>query len=147
MAGNLQRFDPQGPVSRFEPLRNFGNMFDLFDIMRPLRTLADEQLRIDVTETDQAYLVKAEMPGMKKEDIKVSIHGDEVSISAERKSEQERQEGNVVCRERFQGRMYRSFTLPQYVDEDNASATCHDGILELTLPKKAGTGAKQVMIQ
>lgn len=147
MAGSLQRFDPQGSMARFEPMRGLGNMFDLLDFMRPGRMLGDEHLRIDVSETDQAYLVKAEMPGIKKEDIKVSINGDEVTISGERSSETERQEGNVVCRERYQGRQFRSFTLPQYIDEDQASASCNDGVLELSLPKKAGAGAKQLTIQ
>lgn len=147
MAGSLQRFDPQGGISRFDPMRGFGSMLDLFDFMRPGRLAGDEQLRIDVNETDEAYTVKAEMPGFKKEDIKVAINGDQVSISGERSTEQEHKEGNVVCRERYQGRQYRSFTLPQFVDEEKASATCSDGVLELTLPKKAGSGARQLTIQ
>lgn len=147
MAGNLQRFDPEGSLARFEPMRGFGNMFDLLDFMRPGRLFGDGHLKIDVNETDQGYLVKAEIPGIKKEDIKVSINGDEVTISAERSSEQEQSEGNVVCRERYQGRQFRSFTLPQFVDEEKATASCHDGVLELNLPKKAGAGAKQLTIQ
>lgn len=147
MAGNMQRFDPQGGTQRFEPMRGIGNLFDVFDIMRPARLLGEETLKIDVHENDQAYMVKAEMPGIKKEDIKVSIRGDEVTISGERHSDQEHREGNVVCRERYQGKQYRSFTLPQFVDEEKASATCHDGILELTLPKKPGSGGKQLSIQ
>ncbi|MFC0134111.1 stress protein [Massilia eurypsychrophila] len=146
MAGSIQRFETQGGMSRFEPMRGIGNMFDMFDLMRPARVFEAESLRIDVNETDQAYLVKAEMPGIKKEDIKVSINGDEVTISGERDSQEERREGNVVCRERYQGRQYRSFTLPQSVDEEKATATCHDGVLELNLPKKAGSGAKQLTI-
>ena len=147
MAGSIQRFEPQGGVSRFEPMRGLENMFDMFDLMRPARLFGTESLRIDVNETDQAYLVKAEMPGIKKEDIKVAIHGDEVTISGERDSEEERREGNIVCRERYQGRQYRSFTLPQPVDEENATAKCHDGVLELNLPKRAGAGAKQLTVQ
>ena len=147
MAGSLQRFSPQGSLSRFEPMRGFDSLFDLFDIMRPGRSFGEDSLRIDVNETDQAYLVKAEMPGIRKEDIKVAINGDEVSISGERSGEDERKEGSVVYRERYQGRQYRSFTLPQPVDEEQATATCHDGILELTLPKKAGSGVKQLTIQ
>ncbi|QYF92985.1 Hsp20/alpha crystallin family protein [Massilia sp. PAMC28688] len=147
MAGSLQRFDPQGNVSHFDPMRGLGSMFDLFDFMRPGRMSGMDQLRIDVNETDEAYLVKAEMPGFKKEDIKVAINGDQVSISGERSTDQERKEGNVVCRERYQGSQYRSFTLPQLVDEEKASATCTDGVLELTLPKKAGSGARQLPVQ
>lgn len=147
MAGSLQRYEPAGSLSRFEPMLGLGNMFDLLDFMRPGRLFGEAQLRIDVHETDQAYLVKAEMPGIKKEDIKVAIDGDEVTISGERSGEEERTEGSVVCRERYQGRQYRSFTLAQPVDQDQASASCHDGVLELTLPKKAGGSARQLTIQ
>lgn len=147
MAGNLSRFDPQGALARIDPMRNVGSMFDMFDLMRPLRGLESERLRIDITENDQAYLVKAEIPGVKKEDIKVSIDGDEVTISAETDKQEERMEGNTVCRERYHGKQFRSFTLPQFVDEEKATASAHDGILELTLPKKAGTGGKQLTVQ
>lgn len=147
MAGSIQRFVPQGSLSRFEPMRGIGNMFDMFDFIRPGRFLGEENLKIDVNETDEAYLVKAEMPGIKKEDISVAVNGDEVTITGERSSDEERREGNIVCRERYQGRQYRSFTLPQPVDDEKATATCHDGVLELTLPKKAGAGAKQLSIQ
>lgn len=147
MAGNLMRFEPTSALSRFNPIRDFANAFDLFDIMRPLRMLENEPIRLDITETDQAYLVKAEMPGMKRDDIKVSIQGDQVTISAEESADQERTEGNIVCRERYHGKQFRSFSLPQHVDEEKALATCHDGVLELNLPKKGGTGAKQLTIQ
>lgn len=147
MAGNLQTVHSPSSLSRFDPMRSFGSMLDMFDLMRPTRMFADESLRMDVSETEQAYLVKAEIPGVRKEDIKVTINGDEVTIGGERESEQERKEGNVVCRERYQGRQFRSFTLPQFIDEEKATATCQDGVLELVLPKKAGAGARQLSIQ
>jgi HSP20 family protein len=147
MAGNLTRFSPSGAVSRFDPMRSFANALDMFDFMRPTRLLEDERIPLDINETDQAYLVKAEMPGVKREDIKVSIQGDQVTISADTDVQQERTEGNVVCSERYHGKQFRSFTLPQPVDEENAHATCHDGVLELSLPKRGGTGAKQLTIQ
>lgn len=147
MAGNLTRFDPPSPLARFNPMRNLVNAFDMFDIMRPTRMLEDQVIPVDITETDQAYLVKAEMPGVKREDIKVSIQGDQVTISAETNADEERTEGNIVCRERYHGKQFRSFSLPQSVDEDNAHATCNNGVLELNLPKKGGGGAKQLSIQ
>lgn len=147
MAGNLTRFEPHSSLGRFNPMRDLANAFDMFDFMRPMRMLDNDVIRLDVTETDQAYLVKAEMPGVKREDIKVSIHGDQVTISAETNADEERTEGNIVCRERYHGKQFRSFTLPQYVDEENAHATCHDGVLELNLPKKGGAGIKQLSIQ
>jgi HSP20 family protein len=147
MAGHLQNIPSPGAFARFEPMRSFGDMLDMFDLMRPSRVFGDDSLRMDVSETDQAYLIKAEMPGIKKEDIRVSINGDQVTISGERQSEQERKEGNVVCRERSQGKQFRSFTLPQSIDDEKATASCHDGVLELVLPKRAGAGAKQLSIQ
>lgn len=147
MAGNLTRFEPQSSLARFNPMRDLFNAFDMFDIMRPMRMLDNEVIPIDITETDQAYQVKAEMPGVKREDIKVSIQGDQVTISAETHAEQDRSEGNIVCRERYHGKQFRSFSLPQQVDEENAHATCNNGVLELNLPKKGGSGAKQLPVQ
>lgn len=148
MPNQLRRYDPLNAVSRFEPLRAFDNLFDAFGMMPQLRQFEEEgRIRMDVTETDQAYLIKAEMPGIKKEDVKVSIEGDQVTISAEVNKDDERRDGNVVCRERYQGRQFRSFTLPQDVDDSQATATCNNGVLELTLPKKPGGGAKQLTIQ
>ena len=147
MAGNLTRFDPHSSLAHFNPMRDLANAFDMFDIMRPMRMLDNEVIPLDVTETDQAYVVKAAMPGVKREDIKVSIQGDQVTISAETDAEEERTEGNIVCRERYHGKQFRSFTLPQSVDEENAHASCTNGVLELKLPKKGGAGAKQLSIQ
>lgn len=147
MAGNLTRFDPQATLARFNPMRDLMNAFDMFDVMRPMRMLENQVIPVDITETEQAYLVKAEMPGVKREDIKVSIQGDRVTISADTSADEERTEGNLVCRERYHGRQFRSFSLPQSVDEENAHATCNNGVLELNLPKKGGTGAKQLSIQ
>jgi len=148
MPSNLTRFDPMIPAARFDPLGGIENFFNAFGLPMPMRPFdMENRIRMDVTETDQAYLVKAEMPGVNKEDIKVSIDGDEVTIRAEVSNEQERTEGNVVCLERHHGQQFRNFTLPQDVDGDQATAVCHDGILELTLPKKPGGGAKQIAIQ
>jgi HSP20 family protein len=147
MAGNMTRFDPQSSLARFNPMRDLANAFNMFDMMRPMRMLETEVIPLDVTETDQAYLIKAEMPGVKREDIKVSIQGDQVTISAETNADEERTEGNIVCRERYHGKQFRSFTLPQSVDEENAHAACNNGVLELNLPKKGGVGAKQLAIQ
>lgn len=145
MASNLSRYTAPSPLARFNPMRDL--MADMFDFMQPASLFERDTIRLDVSETDQAYLVKAEMPGLKRDDIKVSIQGDQVSISAETDTEQERTEGNVVCRERYHGKQFRSFNLPQSVDEDNAHASYHDGVLELNLPKKGGAGARQLAIQ
>ena len=104
--------------------------------------------RVDVSEDENAYIIRAEIPGVKKDDINISIDGDEVAISAEVKNEKEAREGERILRsERYYGKVYRAFALGQPVDEDGAVAKYSDGILELTLPKKAAAQAKRIAIQ
>lgn len=106
------------------------------------------QMRVDVKETAQSYEVHAELPGMRKEDIHVHIDGPVVSISAERKQEKEVKEGEKVLRtERYFGKVSRSFQLGQEIDEEKAAARFNDGVLELTLPKKAEAQAKRLTIE
>jgi HSP20 family protein len=104
--------------------------------------------RIDVSENDKAYAIKAEMPGVKKEDVKVSIDGPRVTIEAEVKREEQKPEGeNVVMSERSVRKYVRSFLLPTDVDDSAADARLEDGILALTLPKKQAAAAKRLTIQ
>ena len=106
------------------------------------------QFRVDVSESENAYTIRAEIPGVKKDDINISIDGDQVAISAEVKNEKEAKDGERVLRtERYYGKVYRAFQLGATVDENAASARYADGILELTLPKKAATSAKRITIQ
>lgn len=105
------------------------------------------QMRVDVKEDSDAYQVHAELPGIKKEDIHVHIDGPVVSISAERKQEKEVKEGERVLRtERYFGKVSRSFQLGQEIDEAKSSAKFTDGVLELSLPKKAPEQAKRLTI-
>ena len=105
-------------------------------------------LTVDVTEQDKAYAIHAEIPGVNKEDIHVSIDGAVVSISAERRNQKEVRDSNKILRsERYFGKVSRSFQLPQEVDESQASAKYSEGLLELLLPKKAAAQAKRLSIQ
>lgn len=149
MANNLMQFDPFGNLARFEPLRGVEDFFRDFGLRHALRDMeAKPLIKLDVHETEQAYSVKAELPGMKKEDIKVDIDGNRVSISAETRRESEQKDGETVVRsERYVGQQYRSFTLEQEVDDSQAVAKYQDGVLELTLPKKpSSNGAKKLVI-
>ena len=102
----------------------------------------------DIAESDKAYTVYAELPGVKKDDIQISIDGDQVAISAETRAEKEVKDGERVLRsERYSGKVYRAFALGSAIDEDAASARYADGVLELTLPKKAAPAAKRVTVQ
>jgi len=105
-------------------------------------------MKVDVAEQNGEYKVLAELPGVKKEDIKVNIDGDEVSITAESRTERDVKEGErVLHSERHFGKVARAFRLNQEIDEARASAKYSDGVLELTLPKKATAAAKQLTIQ
>ena len=106
------------------------------------------QFRVEVSENEQAYTLRAELPGVKKEDININIDGDQVAITAEAKNEKEVKEGERLLRsERYYGKLYRAFALGQPIDDGTASAKYTDGILELTLPKKAAAQAKRISIQ
>lgn len=106
------------------------------------------QFRVDVSEDENAYTIRAEIPGVKKDDINISIDGDQVAIGAEVKNEKDVKDGERVLRsERFYGKLQRAFQLGQSVDENAASAKYADGVLELTLPKKAATSARRITIQ
>ncbi|MEQ1743140.1 MAG: Hsp20/alpha crystallin family protein [Candidatus Nitrotoga sp.] len=136
-------------IARIDPFTNADEWFKGFG-MRPfsMETETPSLIKIDLTENDTTYTVRAEIPGMKKEDVKVQVDGNRVSISAETKQEKEEKEGErVICRERYQGSSYRSFTLSSDVDESKAQAKFENGVLELTLPKKNGKTSKQLEIK
>lgn len=133
-------------LTRNDPLDDFFRGF----FVRPVEfgTPAEApSVKIDVKEKENAYLVHAELPGVKKEDIHVNIDGAVVSISAERKQEKDVREGERVLRtERYFGKVSRSFQLGQDIDEAQSSAKFTDGVLELTLPKKVAAKAKRLAI-
>jgi len=142
-------------IQRFDPFNELVD--DLFKgfLVRPLafegRGDGGVQLpraKVDVAEKNGAYVVTAELPGVKKEDIHVSIDGAQVTLEAEVRREKEASKDERVLRsERVYGKVMRSFTLPQEVDESKAQAKFQDGVLELTLPKKAAAQRKQISIQ
>ncbi|HXM82858.1 MAG TPA: Hsp20/alpha crystallin family protein [Burkholderiales bacterium] len=143
MSSNLTRFDP------FNELVD-----DLFKgfLVRPValegRGGELPRMKVDVAEKNGAYIVTAELPGVQKEDIQVTIDGAQVTLSAEVKREKEvSKDERVLHTERMFGKATRSFTLPQEVDEAKAEAKYHDGVLELTLPKKQAAARKQISIQ
>ena len=107
-----------------------------------------QPIRIDVSEDANAYRVAATLPGVKKEDIQVSVDQNEVTICAEVKRETTAKEGErVLHSERFYGKTTRSFTVGQDIDESGVQAKYADGILSLVLPKKAPVTAKRVTIE
>ena len=138
----LRLFDPLA----LEPLE------DTFrSLMRPWRMEGMEvapRIKLDLNELDNSYTVKAEIPGVRKEDIDVRVDGNVVTISAEvKKEKEEKKEGRVLRSERQEGYASRSFTLACPVDEAKAAAKYENGILELSLPKKAETSTKRLSVQ
>jgi HSP20 family protein len=136
-------------VTRYDP---FGDLVD--DIFRGFAArpvgfeVPARSMKVDVAEQNGDYRVVAELPGVKKEDIKVNIDGDQVSITAETRVEKEAKDGErVLHSERYVGKVSRAFRLADEIDESRASAKYSDGVLELTLPKKAAAAAKQLAIQ
>ncbi len=145
---NITRYDPFN-LTRFDPFSDIDDFFKGF-FVRPmmLEGQPQMQIRMDLKEDENAYTVHADIPGVKKEDIQVSIEGNQVSISAETRVEKEEKKGEKVLRsERYVGKVARTFTLAHDVDESKAHAKYSDGVLELTLPKKAVSAAKKLAIQ
>jgi len=138
-------------ITRFNPFDD--TVEDLFRgfFVRPVSyegPAGAAQFRVDVSENENAYTLRAEIPGVKKEDISVTIDGDTVAISAEVKNEKEVKNGDRVLRaERYYGKVYRAFTLGQAVEEAATAAKYANGVLELTLPKQAAVQAKRIAIQ
>lgn len=149
MANNLTHFDPFAELARFAPLRGVDDLFRDLRFKHVLRDFEIQPLiKLDITEVDDAYHVKAEIPGVQKDDIKIDIEGNRVSISAETKREIDDKDGkSVVCNERFVGQQYRTFTLEHEIDDEHADAVYQDGVLALTLPKKSSAGRKKIAVK
>lgn len=135
-------------ITRRDPLDDLFRGFFVRPVEYSGTPVEAPQMRVDVKEANDAYQVHAELPGIKKEDIHVHIDGPVVSISAERKQSKEVKEGERVLRtERYFGEVSRSFQLGADVDEAKATAKFNDGVLELTLPKKAPAQTKRLVIE
>ena len=119
--------------------------------MRPSQAFdatAPKPIRLDVSETEAAYKIAAEIPGVKKDQISVEIDGNEVVISAEVKREANAGEsGKWLHSERFYGKTARRFQLAHEIDQSRSEAKFADGILELTLPKKVVATATKLAVQ
>ena len=102
---------------------------------------------LDVVEGEHAYTVKLEMPGVAKQDVRVSIEGRQVSVQAQAQAQDERKEGErLVYRERSVASFARSFSLPSEVDQAESGAKLEHGVLTLTLPKRSARSAAQITV-
>lgn len=142
-----------------DPWRDFGSlqerinrMFD--DTIRTLYPQGGEELErgtwipaVDINETEDGYVVKADLPGMKKEDIQIDLKNNTLTLKGEKKFEEKVSKDNYVRTERTYGTFVRSFTLPHNVDAEKIRASYKDGVLELTLPKKEEAKPKQIKVE
>ena len=137
---------------RWEPFAGLGNLrsvFDLFDersdhTARP--SVSKGHPAVDVLESKDAYLVRAELPGMKKEDIKVEIKDGALVLSGESKSEKPAEGVEYRHVERVAAKFWRSFSLPETAKQDGIEATYKDGILEIRVPKAEQAKPRQIEV-
>ena len=139
-------------ITRYDPMNELVDDFFKGFFVRPLgyesREAVAPRMKVDVAEKNGAYTVTAELAGVKKEDIHVSVDGAQVTLEAEVRQEREAgKDERVLHVERAYGKATRSFSLPQEIDEARVEAKYRDGVLELTLPKKAAAARKQIAIQ
>ena len=149
---NIRKVEPSRQMRSHDPFQSpFDDFFrGLFVHPMSFGSRGEQsQFCVDVEENEKEFRVCAELPGVRKEDINVTIDGDEVAISAEMKRETEskgKSGGTPLHTERFSGRMYRAFSLGHEIDQAKAQAKYVDGVLELTLPKMASEQSKRKQI-
>ena len=100
----------------------------------------------DMTEDEKEYMIRMDIPGMSKDDIKVNFHEGRITISGEREAEEKEEKKDFIRQERYVGSFYRSFTLPDNVKEDQIQAKFKNGVLELTLPKAEVVKPKAIKV-
>jgi HSP20 family protein len=127
----------------FNQFEEFINEFDR-GLTPSLRSTVEFSPTVDIEEKENAYLVTADIPGMKKEDIKVDLSNNVLTISGERTFESK---GDRKYVERSYGKFQRSFSLPMQVMADKIEASYHDGVLHMTLPKAEGSRSRAIKIQ
>ena len=153
----MERWRPGWGLTPWRPLREleeverrFGDIFGQSFLPAAWGRLPMEQRgwtpAIEVFEKEDRFLVKAELPGMKEEDIDVSAVGDTLTIKGERKAESEVKEEDYYCCERSYGSFFRSIALPSHVDAQKIEASYEDGILEVSLPKIPEVKPKKISV-
>ena len=143
----LTRFSPFRSPARFDTPATFDDLFRNFGL-GPAWNQPEvaPDMRVDITEDDDAFHVKAEIPGVDKDDINVSVEGNRFSINAEAKREKEKKNEKELIVERSWGRAYRAFALPSDIDGNRTEARYDKGVLTLTLPKKANGNARRITV-
>jgi len=146
-------------ITRWDPFRELEEMQNRLSTLvgrAPVRkngekkeamTVAEWAPLVDITEDDKEYLIKAELPEVKKEDIKLTAHDDVLTITGERKYEKEEKGKKYHRVERAYGSFERSFTLPEDADEGKIAAEFKDGVLKVHLPKSEKAKPKSIEVK
>jgi len=148
----IERWRPRWGITPWRPFRELEEWDRRFDDLlgRPLWRLPVEERgwmpAVDVFEKEDKFVVKAELPGMKEEDIHVSVVGDTLSIKGEKKTETEIKDEDYYRCERSYGTFYRSIPIPSNVDANKIEASFDDGVLEVALPKSAKIKPKKIAV-
>jgi HSP20 family protein len=140
---------------KWDPFREIENMFDRYTRAvgwprsgsQEIMATGDWSPRVDIAENDKEFVIKAEIPEVKKEDVKVSVDNGVLTIQGERKQEKEEKGKKFHRVERYYGSFTRSFTLPENVDESKIKAAFKDGMLNLQIPKTAEAKPKAVEVK
>jgi HSP20 family protein len=140
-------------ITRWEPFREFEDMFRHYSpfLGRSLRRAGGEAAEwtplADISETDKEYVIKAELPEVKKEDVRITLDNNLITISGERRHEKEHAEENEIRVESFYGTFARSFQLPEGIDAQGIKAESKDGVLRVRIPKKQVAPPKSISIE
>lgn len=149
MRTQIMRPVPSVFVKSLDPMEDMSDFLRGY-LLRPfIRNVdATAEMKLDVVDNDEEYVVVAEIPGAKKDDIHVSIEGNHVTITAEvRKEVEAKSDETLVHSERYYGTQSRMLTLAAEIDETKAEAKYENGLLTLTLPKKSGAMSKELTIK
>lgn len=143
----ITRFNPFRTSARFDTPAMFDDLFRNFGL-GPVWNQPEFafDMRVDITEDDDAYYIDAEIPGVDKDDIEVSVDGNRVAINAEAKREKEKKNEKELIVERSWGRAYRAFALPSDIGGNRTEARYDKGVLTLTLPKRANGNARRITV-
>ncbi len=133
----------------FDLQKEINRLFETSFSRLPQRFISEESFApaIDLYEDENEYVVEAELPGLKQDEIKVSVEDDILTISGEKKREKEVKEGNLYRSERFYGKFERQIVLPQNTEKDNIKASYKNGVLKVVIPKKEEAKPKRVDIK
>lgn len=143
---SIQRWDPWRDIISLREAMN-SLLDESFSRPRAGMAAMTSGMAVDLRETEDAYVVETVLPGVKAEDVDISVLGDTVRISAEARESQEQQDAKWLIRERRFGAFERTLTLPSQVKADQAEANFSDGILTITLPKAEESRARQIPVR